>query len=45
MGKMTNPATSILVVDDDEAGRYLKVHRLRRSGYNVVGVEIGRAHV
>ena len=45
MGKMTNSATSILVVDDDEAGRYLKVHRLRRSGYNVVGVATGRAAI
>jgi signal transduction histidine kinase len=32
---MTTAAAHILVVDDDEAGRYLKTHTLRRHGYVV----------
>ena len=30
---MTDAATSILIVDDDAGGRYLKARILRRSGY------------
>ena len=32
---MTEPATNILVVDDDDGGRYLKAHVLRKHGYHV----------
>ena len=42
---MTGPATRILVVDDDEGGRYLKMHLLRKSGYGVEGAGTGRAAI
>ncbi len=42
---MTDAATRILVVDDDEGGRYLKAHVLRKSGYDVEGVGTGRAAI
>ena len=45
MGKMTDAATRILIVDDDEGGRYLKAHVLRRSGYHVDGVATGHAAI
>ena len=45
MGKMSVPATRILVVDDDEGGRYLKAHILRKSGYRAVGAGTGRAAI
>ena len=32
---MTQPTAHILVVDDDDAGRYLKAHILRKHGYEV----------
>ena len=32
---MTDQNALLLVVDDDEAGRYVKLHALRRSGYQV----------
>ncbi|HEY7578462.1 MAG TPA: response regulator [Acetobacteraceae bacterium] len=32
---MNRPGAKILVVDDDDAGRYLKAHVLRRHGYHV----------
>jgi CheY-like chemotaxis protein len=32
---VTAPAEHVLVVDDDDAGRYLKTHTLRRRGYRV----------
>jgi CheY-like chemotaxis protein len=32
----------ILVVDDDEAGRYLKTHTLRRHGYTVAEAALGK---
>jgi len=40
---MSGGITRILVVDDDEGGRYLKAHILRRNGYDVTGVATGRA--
>ena len=45
MGKMTDAATRILIVDDDEGGRYLKAHVLRRSGYHVDRVATGHAAI
>jgi signal transduction histidine kinase len=39
---MSNAVTRILVVDDDEGGRYLKAHILRRNGYDAVGAATGR---
>ena len=42
---MTGPATRILVVDDDEGGRYLKMHLLRKNGYGVEGAGTGRAAI
>src|SRR5579883_3665937 len=32
---MKEPTASVLVVDDDDAGRYLKAHILRKHGYEV----------
>jgi signal transduction histidine kinase len=40
---MTNAHTRILVVDDDDGGRYLKAHILRKSGYTVVEAGSGAA--
>jgi signal transduction histidine kinase len=45
MGTMTGPPTRILVVDDDEGGRYLKMHLLRKNGYGVEGAATGRAAI
>jgi signal transduction histidine kinase len=42
---MTDALTSILVVDDDAAGRYLKAHILRKSGYDVADAASGRAAI
>lgn len=38
---MTTAATKILVVDDDDGGRYLKTHILRKNGYEVSGAATG----
>lgn len=35
-------AAKILVVDDNEAGRYLKLHALKRGGYRTVEAPLGR---
>jgi signal transduction histidine kinase len=40
---MTDARTRILVVDDDDGGRYLKAHILRKSGYAVVEAASGAA--
>ncbi len=40
---MNDAGMRVLVVDDDDGGRYLKAHVLRKSGYNVVGAGTGRA--
>jgi signal transduction histidine kinase len=42
---MSNARISILVVDDDEGGRYLKAHILRKHGYDVAGAATGRAAI
>ena len=42
---MTGAATRILIVDDDDGGRYLKAHILRKNGYGAVGVGTGRAAI
>ena len=42
---MTSAATNILVVDDDEGGRYLKTHILRRNGYKVAGAATGQVAI
>jgi signal transduction histidine kinase len=39
---MSNARTRILVVDDDDGGRYLKTHILRKSGYAVIEAANGR---
>jgi signal transduction histidine kinase len=40
---MSDAGTRVLVVDDDDGGRYLKAHLLRKSGYDVAGAGTGRA--
>jgi signal transduction histidine kinase len=40
---MTGPRIRILVVDDDDGGRYLKTHILRKAGYAIVEAASGRA--
>jgi signal transduction histidine kinase len=40
---MSKVRTRILVVDDDDAGRYLKAHILRKSGYAVFEAASGQA--
>ena len=40
-----NAPTRILVVDDDDGGRYLKAHILRKSGYAVTEAATGRAAI
>jgi signal transduction histidine kinase len=45
MGTLSVAATRILIVDDDEGGRYLKAHILRKSGYHADGVGTGRAAI
>ena len=42
---MTDAATNILVVDDDEGGRYLKTHILRRKGYRVADATSGQVAI
>jgi len=42
---MTDAATNILVVDDDEGGRYLKTHILRRNGYEVASASSGQVAI
>ncbi len=42
---MNEAQPNILVVDDDEGGRYLKAHVLRRNGYEVAGAATGRAAI
>ena len=42
---MTDAATSILIVDDDAGGRYLKARILRRSGYRANEVATGHAAI
>jgi signal transduction histidine kinase len=43
---MTGAAdASILVVDDDDGGRYVKVHTLTRQGYTVSEAALGRAAI
>src|SRR4051812_26988069 len=42
---MSGATTRILVVDDDEAGRYLKAHILRRNGYEVAAAATGSAAI
>ncbi len=37
------PETSILVVDDDDGGRYVKAHTLARQGYTVSEAALGEA--
>ena len=38
---MTTLAATLLVVDDDDAGRYVKVHTLRRAGFQVTEAATG----
>ena len=38
---MTATSARILVVDDDDAGRYLKAHILRKHGYRVTEAATG----
>ncbi len=40
---MSDTRTRILVVDDDDGGRYLKTHILRKSGYAVIEAASGGA--
>ncbi len=40
---MTDARTRILVVDDDDGGRYLKTHILRKAGYLVIEAASGLA--
>ncbi len=42
---MSDAKPNILVVDDDEGGRYLKAHVLRKRGYHVAGAATGRAAI
>jgi signal transduction histidine kinase len=42
---MSSTATRILIVDDDEGGRYLKAHILRKSGYHADGAATGCAAI
>ena len=38
---MSHCAANILVVDDDDGGRYLKAHVLRKHGYHVTEAATG----
>jgi signal transduction histidine kinase len=40
---MSDTRTQILVVDDDDGGRYLKTHILRKSGYAIIEAASGGA--
>ena len=42
---MTADAVTILVVDDDDAGRYVKAHILAGRGYSVSEASLGRAAI
>lgn len=42
---MTTSCEKILVVDDDEAGRHIKTHILKRAGYSVTDASLGREAV
>jgi len=42
---MTANAVTILVVDDDDAGRYVKAHILTGRGYAVSEASLGRAAI
>ncbi len=42
---MSESKANILIVDDDEGGRYLKAHVLRRHGYNVTEAASGIAAI
>jgi signal transduction histidine kinase len=42
---MTEAAANILVVDDDDGGRYLKAHVLRKHGYHVAEASSGMAAI
>lgn len=42
---MSEPRVKLLVVDDDDAGRYLKARTLRKSGYAVAEADRGLAAV
>ena len=40
---MSDTKANILIVDDDDGGRYLKAHVLRKHGYNVTEAASGIA--
>jgi signal transduction histidine kinase len=42
---MTETTANILVVDDDDGGRYLKAHVLRKHGYHVAEASTGMAAI
>ena len=42
---MTEATANILVVDDDDGGRYLKAHVLRKHGYHVAEASSGIAAI
>ena len=42
---MSDPRSQILVVDDDEGGRYLKAHILRKNGYDVASAGTGHSAI
>ena len=42
---MTEATANILVVDDDDGGRYLKAHVLRKHGYHVAEASSGMAAI
>ena len=42
---MTEATATILVVDDDDGGRYLKAHVLRKQGYRVTEASSGMAAI
>jgi signal transduction histidine kinase len=42
---MSDGAAKILVVDDDDGGRYLKAHVLRKHGYRVIEASSGSAAI
>lgn len=40
-----SPAACVLIVDDNEAGRYLKAHALARQGYRVLEAALGQTAI
>ena len=42
---MNEAKANVLVVDDDDGGRYLKVHVLRKHGYHVAEAATGMAAI